>query len=119
MSNFFSGIAWLIPFFPLLAPGVAVLGPKRMRTDAPHSGGRRHRAGVSGLAGFAIRGRARENDVRDELADDQQLRDTHRVSHRRADHDDAVDGDVRLVARGRLRGPATWRATRAIAGFSP
>jgi proton-translocating NADH-quinone oxidoreductase chain L len=30
----FAGIAWLIPFFPLLGAGVAALGPKRMRTDA-------------------------------------------------------------------------------------
>ena len=34
MSDFFPGIAWLIPFFPLLGAGVAVLGPRRMRTDA-------------------------------------------------------------------------------------
>ena len=34
MSGFFSGIAWLIPLLPLLGAGVAVLGPKRMRTDA-------------------------------------------------------------------------------------
>ena len=34
MSDFFPGIAWLIPFLPLLGAGVAVLGPRRMRTDA-------------------------------------------------------------------------------------
>ena len=34
MSNSFVGMAWLIPFLPLLGAGVAVLGPRRMRTDA-------------------------------------------------------------------------------------
>jgi NADH-quinone oxidoreductase subunit L len=34
VSDFFPGIAWLIPFFPLLGAGVAVFGPRRMRTDA-------------------------------------------------------------------------------------
>ncbi len=34
MSDFFPSIAWLIPFFPLLGAAIAVLGPKRMRTDA-------------------------------------------------------------------------------------
>jgi NADH-quinone oxidoreductase subunit L len=34
VSDFFAGIAWLIPFLPLLGAGVAVLGPRRMRTDA-------------------------------------------------------------------------------------
>ncbi len=53
MSDFFPGIAWLIPFFPLLGAGVAVLGPRRMRNRCAHSGGRGHRAGVPGLAGAA------------------------------------------------------------------
>ena len=41
MSDFFPSIAWLIPFLPLLGAGVAVLGPRRMRTDAhiPVAGG--------------------------------------------------------------------------------
>ncbi len=34
MSDFFPGIAWLIPGFPLLGAGVTVFGPKRMRTLA-------------------------------------------------------------------------------------
>ena len=34
LKDFFPSIAWLIPFFPLLGAGVAVLGPKRMRTEA-------------------------------------------------------------------------------------
>jgi proton-translocating NADH-quinone oxidoreductase chain L len=34
VSDFFPSIAWLIPFLPLLGAGVAVLGPKRMQTEA-------------------------------------------------------------------------------------
>ncbi len=34
MADFFPKIAWLIPFLPLLGAGVAVLGPRRMRTEA-------------------------------------------------------------------------------------
>jgi proton-translocating NADH-quinone oxidoreductase chain L len=34
VSGFFSGIAWLIPFLPLLGAGVAALGPRQMRTLA-------------------------------------------------------------------------------------
>ena len=45
-----SGLAWLIPFFPLLGAAIAVLGPKRVRERCSHSGGRGDRFGVSGLA---------------------------------------------------------------------
>jgi NADH-quinone oxidoreductase subunit L len=34
LNDFFPSIAWLIPFLPLLGAGVAVLGPRRMRTEA-------------------------------------------------------------------------------------
>ena len=34
MSDFFSGIAWLIPFLPLWVRAWPRSGPKRMRTDA-------------------------------------------------------------------------------------
>jgi len=48
VSDFFVGIAWLIPFLPLLGAGLAVLGPRRVRTDA-------HIPVVAGIAlGFLV-----------------------------------------------------------------
>ena len=120
VSDFFPGIAWLIPFFPLLGAGVAVLGPRRDADRCAHSGGRRHRAWRSWSRwACSSRPSPTERHVVMSWLTDQQLRGPHRVSHRRPDHDDAVDGDVRLVAGGRLTRPATWPATRAIAGSSP
>ena len=73
MSDFFPGIAWLIPFFPLLGAGVAVLGPRRMRTHA-------HIPVIAGIAlaflvslGLLVAASSRKNGVRHELAFDQQL----------------------------------------------
>jgi NADH-quinone oxidoreductase subunit L len=34
VSDFFAGIAWLIPFLPLAGAAVAAIGPQRMRTEA-------------------------------------------------------------------------------------
>ena len=120
MSDFFPGIAWLIPFFPLL-------GAVRGRSGAPaRCGADAHIPVVAGIAlaflvslGLLFSADARQDDLRDELADDQRLRGPDRVSHRRPDHDDAVDGDVRLVAGGRLRGRLHGRRPGLSAGSSP
>ena len=74
MSDFFAGIAWLIPLCPLVGAGLAALGPKPVRAVA-------HIPVVAGIAlafllsaGIALRGGSRKNDPRDALAVDQQPR---------------------------------------------
>ena len=83
-----------------------------------HPGHRRDRPGVPGLAGDARRGRPRRQVHRDELAVGRRPRRADRDPGRRPEHDDAVDGDVRLDAWSRSSPPDTWPATRAIPGSS-
>ncbi len=66
------------------------------------AGRRGNRGLVPGFARAALCGVSRENGPGDALADREPSRGAHRVSHRRSHHDDALDGDFRLDAGGRL-----------------
>ena len=97
MSGFFVRIAWLIPFFPLLGALIAAVGGRWLQAAGAlcrSSPGSRWRS--SSRSGLLVSAGPETTTVVVRLADVSDLRRPDRVPGRRPDHDDAVDGHVRL-----------------------